>query len=49
MTIVVLAQAADEFAAAASHYEALQPELGRRFRNEVDRHAEMRGKMGGMG
>ncbi len=38
MKILVLPQAADEFAEAADYYDQLQPGLGRRFRDEVDRH-----------
>jgi plasmid stabilization system protein ParE len=38
MNLVVLPQAANEFEDAVAHYEELQPGLGVRFRNEVDRH-----------
>jgi plasmid stabilization system protein ParE len=38
MTLVVLPQAADEFDDAVAYYEAQQAGLGRRFRDEVDRH-----------
>ena len=38
MTIVVLPQAADEFDDATANYQDLQADLGRRFRDEVDRH-----------
>ncbi len=38
MNIVVVPQAADEFEAAAVHYDDKQPSLGQRFRDEVDRH-----------
>lgn len=38
MNIVVVPQAANEFEDAAAHYEDKQPGLGRRFRDEVDRH-----------
>ena len=38
MTIVVLSQAADEFDDATASYEDQQANLGRRFRDEVDRH-----------
>jgi len=38
MTIVFLPQAADEFDDATAYYEDLQADLGRRFRDEVNRH-----------
>lgn len=38
MNVVVVPQAADEFEAAAVHYDDKQPGLGQRFRDEVDRH-----------
>ena len=38
MNLVVLPQAADEFEDATDYYERQQPGLGRRFRDEVDRH-----------
>ena len=38
MRIVVLPQAADEFDDATANYEDRQAGLGRRFRDEVDRH-----------
>lgn len=38
MRIVVLPEAADEFDDAAAYFEQEQPGLGRRFRDEVDRH-----------
>ena len=40
MNIVVLPQAADEFDDAVRYYEAQQPGLGQRFRDEVDRHIQ---------
>jgi hypothetical protein len=38
MTVVVLPQAADEFDNAVAYYEAKQSGLGRRFRDNVNRH-----------
>ena len=38
MIISVLRQAADEFDEATAHYEEKQLGLGKRFRDEVDRH-----------
>ena len=38
MRIIVLPQAADEFDDATDYYEQQQAGLGRRFRDEVDRH-----------
>ena len=38
MRIVVLPEAADEFDDAADYFEQQQAGLGRRFRDEVDRH-----------
>jgi hypothetical protein len=38
MRIVVLPEAADEFNEDAGHFEREQPGLGKRFRDEVDRH-----------
>ncbi len=38
MTIIVLPQAAAEFDDATDYYEQQQAGLGRRFRDEVDRH-----------
>ncbi|MBI4659422.1 MAG: type II toxin-antitoxin system RelE/ParE family toxin [Verrucomicrobia bacterium] len=38
MRVVVLPQAADEFDDATGYYEDRQAGLGRRFRDEVDRH-----------
>jgi plasmid stabilization system protein ParE len=38
VSIIVLPQAADEFEDGVAYYEDRQPGLGRRFRDEVDRH-----------
>ena len=38
MRITVLPQAADEFEDVTAYYNDLQPGLGQRFRDEVDRH-----------
>lgn len=38
MNLVVLPQAANEFEDATDYYEQRQTGLGRRFRDEVDRH-----------
>ena len=38
MRIIVLPEAADEFEDAADYYDQLQPGLGQRYRDEVDRH-----------